>query len=200
MLPSEVRRVLVVEDDTSIREGVGRILRGWGAEVVLTGTVGEAKASLSEAPPPDLILADVCLPDDPVFSVLEAAKSLSPAPIVVAMSGVASPDETFRLGHFGVRAYLPKPFDFRALASAIEEACGDTAPLEPAITARVGRVPMRDVQRQVRLVMVKEALARAGSRSGAARLLRVTRQAVQQILRSQGNDDDDDEKRDDRSS
>ena len=43
---------------------------------------------------------------------------------------------------------------------------------------------MRKLQEQLRDVMLKQALALSdGSRSGAARLLDVSRQAVQQILR-----------------
>ena len=49
---------------------------------------------------------------------------------------------------------------------------------------------MREMQRSVRRVMVKEALAQAdGNRSGAARLLEVSRQAVQQIVRDQDPED-----------
>jgi DNA-binding transcriptional LysR family regulator len=43
---------------------------------------------------------------------------------------------------------------------------------------------MRELQTEVRRVMVEQALAKAeGSRSGAARLLSVSRQAVQQMVR-----------------
>ena len=101
------------------------------------------------------------------------------------MSGKASPDEAFRLAQAGVRAYLPKPFSIQELASTVETACSEAPDLEPMITAWVGRVPMRELQRKVRRVMLKEALAQTeGSRSGAARLLHVTRQAVQQMVRS----------------
>ena len=43
MLPSSLRRVLIVEDDADLREAVGRLLRGWGAEAVV------AAASVPEA-------------------------------------------------------------------------------------------------------------------------------------------------------
>ena len=43
---------------------------------------------------------------------------------------------------------------------------------------------MRELQSDVRRVMIEQALAKArNSRSGAARLLDMTRQAVQQIVR-----------------
>lgn len=86
------------------------------------------------------------------------------------------PNETFRLAQVGVRAYLPKPFGAAELEEAIRQAVTESPALEPVITAPVGREGMKPVQRQVRDVMVKEALARSeGSRKGPARLLRVTR-------------------------
>lgn len=186
MLPSRIRRVLVVEDDEAIGHEVCRILEGWGSAAVLAQTAGAGHEALAGQPPFELLLVDVRLPDDSVFPLLAEAAAQSPSPVAVAMSGRASPDEAFRLAQHGVRAYLAKPFTRSELAAAIETGCDEDTPLEPAIAERVGRIPMRDLQRQVRNVMVHEALARAhGNRSGAARLLSVTRQAVQQILRSE---------------
>ncbi len=182
----DFERVFVVEDDAALCAAIARIVSGWGElELSEAATAAEARSMLAEPPPPDLVIIDVHLPDETAFGVLEAARELSPAPIVVAISGKASPDEAFRLAQAGVRAYLPKPFSIQELASTVETACSEAPDLEPMITAWVGRVPMRELQREVRRVMVKEALAQTeGSRSGAARLLHVTRQAVQQMVRS----------------
>lgn len=182
-----LERVLVIEDDTALRTAVVRIIGGWGdAELIEAGTAAEARELLAGSAPPDLMIMDVRLPDHSAFNVLEAAAELSPAPVIVAMSGKASPHEAFRLREHGVRAYLSKPFSAQELADTIETARNATPNLEPLITASVGRVPMRELQKEVRRVMLKEALAQTeGSRSGTARLLHVTRQAVQQMLRSE---------------
>ena len=180
----KLARVIVVEDDAVLRRAIARIMQGRGAQVSEAGSAAEAKSLLSETPPPDLLVIDVHLPDETVFEVLELASRVSPAPIVVAMSGKASPEEAFRLAQVGVRAYLAKPFAIRDLESAVETALHEPPSLDPLIPGCVGHVPMRELQRQVRSAMVKEALARTeGSRSGAARLLDVSRQAIQQILR-----------------
>ncbi len=180
----ELERVIVVEDDAVLRAAIARIMRTRGAQVSEAGTAAEAKSLLSESPPPDLLIIDVHLPDETAFEVLDLASRISPAPIGVAMSGKASPEEAFRLAQLGVRAYLAKPLSASELESTVDAALNEPPRLEPLIPACVGHVPMRDLQRQVRRVMVKEALARTeGSRSGAARLLDVSRQAIQQILR-----------------
>lgn len=178
-----LERIVVIEDDAALRAAIARVMRSWGARVAEAGTAAEAKSLLASSPPPDLVLLDVRLPDDTAFDVLDAAAGHAPAPTVIAMSGVASPEEAFRLGQRGVRAYLSKPFSIDALAETVEVACGCAPDLDPLIRATVGYVGMRDVQRQVRSVMLHQALALTrGSRSGAARLLKVSRQAIQQML------------------
>jgi two-component system, response regulator RegA len=66
----------------------------------------------------------------------------------------------------------------------VEKALSEPPKLDALVAASVGRTPMRELQTEVRRVMVEQALAKAeGSRSGAARLLHVSRQAVQQMVR-----------------
>ncbi len=187
-MPRKLERALLIEDDNSLRDAIGRVVAGWGdVELFGAGTVAEALDLLARAPPPDLVITDVRLPDASAFEVLEVSRQLSPAPIVVAISGKAAPDEAFHLAQAGVRAYLAKPFTIRELEAAVNRARSEAPDIKPMVVAAVGQVPMLELQREVRREMMKEALAQTeGSRSGAARLLGVTRQAVQQMLRSEG--------------
>ena len=115
---------------------------------------------------------------------------------MIAISGEASPEESFRLAQAGVRAYLAKPMGVDELTTKIEAALRGAPELEPLVVAAVGHKPLRGVQGDVRRAMVDQALARAeGNRSEAARLLSVSRQAVQQMVherqgrkRSRGSD------------
>lgn len=181
-----VERALVVEDDVALRAAICRILAdSSNVELAEAGTAEEARLQLMHSPPPDLLVIDVRLPDESAFSVLDVASRLTPIPIIVATSGKASPDEAFRLGQRGVRKFLRKPFSVEEFLATLDAARRAAPEIQPVISAWVGRVPMRELQQEVRRVMVSEALARTeGSRSGAARLLQVTRQAVQQIVRA----------------
>ena len=175
-------RVLVVEDNAALRAAIARLARSWGAKVHEAGSVREAKALLATRP--DLLIADVCLPDGPVFAALEEAAAVWPKPLIVAMSGQASAEEAFRLAQIGVQSYVAKPLTLADLEAAIEKAMADPPSLDVAVSAHVGKVPLREVQARLRSVMLRQALALSeGSRTGAARLLNISRQAVQQILR-----------------
>ena len=172
-----------MEDTERLRRTLTEVLRARAAEVVGVGTVAEARDALS-ALRPDLLVLDFKLPDGSGLEVLEAAASVSPAPVVVAISGTAGPADTFRLAELGVRAYLEKPIALADFERALEQALTRAPDLSPHVRSAVGRVGIKDVEAQVRETMVKEAIARSGgNRRGAARLLRVSRQLLQHMLR-----------------
>jgi two-component system response regulator RegA len=175
-------RVLIVEDHKPLRQAIARAGRGWGAEVLEAGTVREARELLARMP--DVVIVDVALPDGQALPIVELAVRMRPAPAVIAMSGQASAEEAFQLARSGARRYLRKPISLEELTRSVEEALADRPNLDAFVAAHVGNTPLREVQGGVRRVMIEQALAKAGnSRSGAARLLDLTRQAVQQIVR-----------------
>ena len=181
-MPTQPSLVLIVEDHKPLRQAIARAARGWGAHVLEAGSVREGLHLLEQGP--DLVIVDVALPDGHARPVVEQAVKQRPAPAVIAMSGQASAEEAFDLARLGARRYLPKPISLEDLTRCVGEALADRPNLAPLIAAHVGNTPMRQVIDEVRGVMVDEALARKrGSRSGAARILGVSRQAVQQAVR-----------------
>lgn len=184
----KLRRVLIVEDDDALRRSLARVVRHWGAEVIEAGTVAEGITKLELNP--EVLITDVALPDGEAFELLEAAGQRRPAPVAIAVSGAVTTEQSFRLGQLGCRAFLEKPFDLEELAGRVEKALTEAPDLQALVAASVGRTPMRELQGEVRRVMVEQALAKAeGSRSGAARLLSVSRQAVQQMVRERTDED-----------
>jgi DNA-binding NarL/FixJ family response regulator len=108
----------VVDDDDGLRRALVRLVRSWGCEVIEAMTVAEGKRMLAHRP--DLLIADVRLPDGSGREVVMAAARMSPAPLMVSMSGLASASEAFALAQCGVRIYLTKPFAQQELVEAIE--------------------------------------------------------------------------------
>lgn len=123
-------RILVVEDDEVLRELILRNLEARGHDVRIAGDARTALTRLRAAPF-DLILLDICLPDQTGWEVLRTAQKeerLSPLrmnghagqlPVVVLSAVRVSPR---RLQEFRPLAYLPKPFPMEAILRLAAEA------------------------------------------------------------------------------
>jgi two-component system OmpR family response regulator len=78
-------RLLVVDDEATVRELLSAALRFAGFEVTSAATAGEAVAAATEQPP-DLVLLDVMLPDMDGFEVVRRLRERHPghgAPVPV---------------------------------------------------------------------------------------------------------------------
>lgn len=173
--------VLVVEDEPSMRQTLARALVRFG-EVDVASSVAEAVSCVRRRRP-SLVVLDFALPDGDARQVL-AALDGDVWPSVVAISGTATPVAAFELASLGVGAWLEKPFSLDALLEAVGRARTVAPPLAPVVRRSVGLKGLDEVEDEVRRVMTDEALGRArGNRRGAARLLKVSRQVVQHMLR-----------------
>ncbi|HEY8121405.1 MAG TPA: response regulator [Myxococcota bacterium] len=173
---------MVVDDDPTLRSGIATFLRAQGLRVATAACAAEAVSQLRGRP--DVVVLDVRLPDGDAFTVLEHARKLAPAPIRIALSGEASPEDAFRLAQQGVRNFLQKPASLDEIWDAIQSAAEEPPDLTPLVQQSVGHLSLRELTTRVRDEAIKQALATSrGNRTGAARILQVTRQAVQQMLR-----------------
>jgi two-component system, response regulator RegA len=176
-----IHKVLVVDDDTSIRRSLVDTLAQRYDEVRQSGSVADLSA-LAEWQP-DLVVLDVMLPDGCALDALDVLERRGPAPMVVAMSGRANRAICFALGNRGVRAYLDKPVSLDKLEAAI--ACA-SQPFDfaPSLRQAVGQWPLRRLQEEVRGVMMGEALWRSrGNVRGAARMLAISRELLRYLRR-----------------
>lgn len=175
--------VYIVEDSPSLASALAAVVGQRASCVQIASSARDARRGIA-ASRPELVLLDVALPDGTAFDVLDGVRDLQPAPAVIAMSGSASAEQSFRLAEYGVREYLPKPVAMAALNRAIDSALFSAPNLVPHIRAAVGRASLAHLEDEIRSTMVHEALARArGSRRGAAKLLSISRQLLQHILR-----------------
>lgn len=175
--------VLIVDDDDHLRTALRHAFRTDGHEVREASSLAEARAAFEERVP-HVVITDVRLPDGSGIDVVRLATALSPLPVVVAISGKASPTEAFQVAEAGARAYLEKPISFRKLKAEVERVHTSAPPLEPVLRAQVGHVDLKALGDDVRTELVSEAMARAdGNVTQAAKLLKVTRQAVQHTKR-----------------
>jgi len=175
---------LIVEDNANLGATLADVVRERASEVLLAGSVAEARGHL-EGRQPALVVLDFKLPDGTGLDVLQVLAPRSPQPVVVAVSGEATPEESFRLARAGVRCFLRKPFGLDAIRAALDEAL-DTSP-DPIVEVRgvVGHKGIKELEFEVRRAMVSEALAKTGgSVRAAAALLGISRQLLQHILKT----------------
>ena len=184
-------RVLVVEDDAELRAAIIRDTRVWPtrvlagvASVEIDEAEDEASAIALLSNEPALVVLDVSLRPGNGIAVVDAARSLRPVPVFVAISGTASAAEGFALAERGVRAYLSKPFTTDELRETVRRALQSEPDPAPDAAALVGIHTLHTVQDRVRKEMLEDALARTDwNYAQSARLLGVTRQAIQQMVR-----------------
>lgn len=109
-------RILVVEDDETLRRIIVRNLRARRHEVI---DVATAKGAIERALDgrPDLIVLDINLPDGSGWDVLrEMRRQGKNVPVVVISAVRADP---IRLEEFRPLAFFPKPFSIEALLSIV---------------------------------------------------------------------------------
>jgi signal transduction histidine kinase/CheY-like chemotaxis protein len=117
------RQVLYIDDNPTLCSLVERILAKDHSITMLTAPDGSTGIRLAAAEHPDLILADLHLPDmkgETLIQRLRTADRTSAIPIIV-VSGDATPATVKHLTSLGAAAYLAKPFDADGLRATIAE-------------------------------------------------------------------------------
>ena len=113
-------RILVVDDERSIRELLAIVLRREGYEVLLAEN-GRAAISLLENEPVDLLISDIKMPDLSGVEVLRAAKKIDPDILGIMITAFASTDTAVEAMRLGACDYLSKPFDIDLLKMKVRE-------------------------------------------------------------------------------
>ncbi len=112
-------RVLVVDDDRSIRRTLEKFLGGEGYDVVTAGDGSEALRVWRGA---DLILLDLGLPGADGFEVLTAIRAEPHPPPVVVITARDDMQSTVRAIQLGAYEYLVKPIDIDRLRLVVKRA------------------------------------------------------------------------------
>ncbi len=110
-------RILVVDDEQTVREMVGLNLRADGYDVVFAADGDEALAVAREAHP-DLVVLDVMLPGRDGFEVCRTLRHESHVPILLLSARSEEVDRIIGL-ELGADDYLTKPFAMRELVARV---------------------------------------------------------------------------------
>lgn len=128
------RTILLADDSATIRKIVELTFSEGDFRVVATGTGEEALARLAEISP-DLVLADVVMPEPTGYDVCRAIKgSDRPVPVLL-LAGTFEPFDEEMASRCGADGYLIKPFESRALREKVEHLLAppstELPPVEP---------------------------------------------------------------------
>jgi two-component system response regulator PilR (NtrC family) len=105
-----VKRILIVDDEQSMRELLAILLKKEGYEVLAAGSRAEAAAALAGRSV-DVVLTDVRLPDGDGLEILRHVKAALPETVVIVMTGHGTTETAVAARKLGAEAYFLKPFD-----------------------------------------------------------------------------------------
>lgn len=119
MLVMEMKRILMIEDDETIRLGLKYYLEQENFEVYESGTCHDSLIILSEHNDIDLILLDLNLPDGNGFDLFEKMKEKQDIPVIFLTANDLEVSVVRGLD-MGADDYITKPFKARELISRIK--------------------------------------------------------------------------------
>ena len=114
-------KILVVDDEPSMREMLGIMLRKEGFDVLLAESRTMAAAVLGRGPV-DMVITDVKLPDGDGIEILRHVKAATPETVVIVMTAFGSTQTAVAALKLGAQDYLIKPFDIEELKIVVRSA------------------------------------------------------------------------------
>src|ERR1051326_200963 len=113
------KRILVIEDDSAIRQGIVDALQFAGYETLqaANGTEGMAQALRASF---DLLLLDLILPGQNGFAILKAAREARPTLPVIVLTARGEEADRVQGLRLGADDYVVKPFSVRELLARVE--------------------------------------------------------------------------------
>jgi len=114
-------RILVVDDELSMREFLQILLAKQGHSVLTAGDVGGALEKFRESEP-DLVVSDLRLGRESGLDLLRTVKAESPRTEVVIMTAFATAENAVQAMKLGAHDYVLKPFKVEELRLVLEKA------------------------------------------------------------------------------
>ncbi|HEV7919757.1 MAG TPA: response regulator transcription factor [Thermoanaerobaculia bacterium] len=111
-------KILIVEDEAGLRQGLEINLRHENYETVTAGD-GDEAIRLFHAESPDLVLLDLMLPKKSGFEVLDHIRKLSKVPVILLTARGQETDKVRGL-RGGADDYVTKPFGVQELFARID--------------------------------------------------------------------------------
>jgi DNA-binding NtrC family response regulator len=148
-------RILVVDDDRSSRELLGRILASEGHRVTALEDGAEAIALLDRGDPPDLVVSDIRMAEVDGLQVIDAFRRRAPDTPVILVTAFGNVDGALEAIRRGAADYISKPYDVDAIKVVVARSLKQR---ELALENRNLRRDLRDKYRLENVVGRSESM------------------------------------------
>jgi nitrogen regulation protein NR(I) len=116
-----VGKILIIDDDSQLRQSFGRLLIQDGHDISNASTA-EAGLEIIASEPLDLVIMDVRLPGMSGLHALQEIQEIDPKLPVIVMTAYGSTDTAIEATKMGAFDYILKPFDIPEMLALIAQA------------------------------------------------------------------------------
>ncbi len=116
-----MNRILIVDDEQSMRELLSIMLRKEGFDVV-TADNGESAIKAVQADIYDLVITDIRMPNIDGIDLLRAVKEISPETVVIVITAYATTETAVDALKLGAYDYITKPFKNEEIKLVVQKA------------------------------------------------------------------------------
>lgn len=124
--PLRTHRLLVVDDEPTVRDVVSRYLQRDGYEVRVAVDGPDARQSLADFRP-DLVVLDIMLPGDSGLEILREIRQRGDLPVILLTARAEESDRLAGL-ELGADDYVVKPFSSRELTARVRSVLRRSTP------------------------------------------------------------------------
>ena len=118
------KKILVVDDEDSIRQSLSDVLKDEGFKVMLASN-GKESLKMLDSNLPDLVILDIWMPMMDGTEVLKAIKAKYPALKVIMISGHGNIEAAVKAIKLGAYDYIEKPLSLEGVLLTVKRALGE---------------------------------------------------------------------------
>jgi two-component system, NarL family, response regulator LiaR len=131
-------RLLVVDDQTVVREGLAAILANYPeVEVIGQASDGNQALEIIKQTKPNVVLLDLVMPGLDGLATLPKIREISPNTRVLVVTGYAESDRVYQAIKAGALGYILKDATREQLVQAIRDVAQGRASLQPSIAVKL---------------------------------------------------------------
>jgi NarL family two-component system response regulator LiaR len=131
-------RILVVDDENVVREGVAAILSLQSdMEVVGEALDGVQAVQMARKTKPDVILLDLVMPRQDGLTTIPVLKEIAPDTKILVLTSFAESDRVYQAVKSGALGYLLKDATRDQLLQAVRDVSRGQASIQPSIAMKV---------------------------------------------------------------